>query len=124
MNFLKKLIKKEKQTLSSGDEEQAVLVYIRLSDEQWGSQQDVQAVFDLEDRLREVIERQQLGEYDGNEIGEGFGRLFMYASDADCLFSGIEATLKAFESVNSMVVVKRYGKPGAREVIIRYDGMN
>ncbi len=86
-----------------------------------GNRQDIQVIFDLEERLEEVINRQHLGEYDGNEIGEGFCTLFMYCSDADFLFSGIETTLKTSNLINNMYIVKRYGQPGAREEIIRFN---
>lgn len=47
------------------------------------SGRDLQPIHDLEDLLIEVIDRSGVGEFDGNDVGEGECILYMYGSDAD-----------------------------------------
>ena len=41
----------------------------------------------LEDQLTETIKVAHVGEFDGNEIGQGELKLYMYGPDAERLFS-------------------------------------
>ena len=95
--------------------QQAVLVYLDgtgLPDEVY-EECDLETI---ESRLTEVIEREGLGEFDGNEIGSEEVTLFMYGPDAERLFAGIEATLRAYPLCQGARVVIRDGEPGEREV--------
>ena len=68
--------------------EQAVLVYLDGT----GLSAEVYRDCDLatiEDRLTEVIERDGLGEFDGNEVRPTEAVLFMYGPDAERLFAGM-----------------------------------
>ncbi len=97
--------------------EQAVIV--RLSPPQRGpSTEPEEDLWTLETLLTDVIEREGLGEYDGDEIGEDGATLFMYASDAEDLFRGVEATLRASSLCKNARVQIRPGPPGTvhREV--------
>ena len=69
-----------------GSAEQAVLVYLKLSDDEFGEFDEREAIFALEDRLIEAITSKSAGEYDGHEFGEGFGTLYMYGESADALY--------------------------------------
>lgn len=95
--------------------EHAVLVYIPLSDAEFGGEQEREALFELEDRLMEIIEdEQQIGEFDGNEIGGGEFTLFMYGEDADALFAAIEPELRKLNPPpGDFYALKRYGPPDA-----------
>jgi len=73
----------------------------------------------IEDRLIEVIERDGLGEFDGNETGPTETTLFMYGPDAGRLFVGIEQTLRAYPLCQGARVVIRRGGPGAEEREVR-----
>ena len=74
----------------------------------------------IEDMLIEVIDREELGEFDGNEVGPDTVTLFMYGPDAERLFGGIEATLREYPLCQRARVVIRQGAPGApqREVTL------
>lgn len=96
--------------------EQAVLAYIKLSDEQFGSDQERSRLFALAEKLEEVIAQSGAGEFDGNEIGTGFHILFMYGPDADRLSEAVLPELRAFGAPAGSYVIRRYGEPGAREV--------
>lgn len=66
----------------------------------------------LETLLTEVIEREGLGEYDGNQIGEGGAVLYMYGSSAENLFHGVEATLRSSPLCKNARIQLRAGPPG------------
>jgi len=76
-------------------------------------------VMTLSGQLEEVLERQGLGEYDGDEQGPAETTLFMYGSDAARLFSGIEAVLRAYPLCQNARLVIRRGPPGAPERELR-----
>ena len=97
--------------------EQAVLV--RLAPPRRGAATEPEEdLWTLETLLTDVIERQGLGEFDGNEVGEDGATLFMYASNAEDLFKGVESTLRASELCKNARVEIRPGPPGTpyREV--------
>ena len=73
----------------------------------------------LGDRLREVVQRDSLGEYDGDETGPTETTLFLYGPDAERLFTGIEPTLRAYPLCQHARVVIRHGPPGAPEREVR-----
>ncbi len=73
----------------------------------------------IEDRLTAVIERDGLGEFDGNEIEPGETTLFMYGPDAERLFAGIEQTLRGYPLCQGARVEIRRGGPGAEQGQIR-----
>jgi hypothetical protein len=88
--------------------EQAVFVYLNGE----GLPADVYQNCDLatiEERLIEVMDRENLGEYDGNEIGPTETQLFMYGPDAERLFAGIEETLRSYPLCRGARVVIRHG---------------
>lgn len=72
----------------------------------------------IEDRLIEVIERNGLGELDGNEAGPTETTLFMVGPDAEQLFAAIEPVLRAYPLCRGARVEIRRGDAGAptREV--------
>jgi hypothetical protein len=96
-------------------EEQALIVWVRLSNDDSGTEQEREKLFKLEDELIPLIEKSGAGEYDGNEIGGGFFTLYMYGSSASRLWEAISPTLKRFQVPSGSYAIKRYGKPGAKE---------
>ena len=123
MSFLQRLFGRNSAATSSasdkqsGGAQQAVLVYLDGT----GLPEHVYKECDLatiEDRLIEAIDRGQLGEFDGNEIGPGEATLFMYGPDAERLFAGVEAILRGYPLSQKARVQIRRGGPGAemREV--------
>jgi hypothetical protein len=66
-----------------------------VSDANYGTAEEREAIFVLEDRLSAVIETQQLGEHDGNEFGGDEATIYCYGPDADRLFGGIESEARA-----------------------------
>jgi len=113
MNFLDKLFRKK-----APKNEQAVFVYLdgqSLPDEVY-EEYDLAT---LEDDLSEVLEKGSLGKLDGNEFGPDEAVLFMYGPDAEAMFSGIEATLRAYPLCRNARVIIRQGHSGAPQPEIR-----
>jgi hypothetical protein len=73
----------------------------------------------LEDRLVQVVERDRLGEVDGTETGPTETALFMYASDAERLFAGVERTLRDYPLCQGARVVIRRGGPDSEQREVR-----
>src|SRR5215204_1778752 len=114
MSILRRIFGEKTTTPPS---EQAVLVHLDCT----GLSEHVYEQCDLatiEDRLIEVIKRDQLGKFDGNEIGLDEATLYMYGPDAERLFAGIESTLREYPLCQGARVEIRRGAPGAplREV--------
>ena len=91
--------------------QQAVLVYLPLSDDEFGDEEEREDLFELEDRLIAAIEEAAAGIFDGNEFGGGECVLFMYGPDADRLFAAVEPVLRAYEPARGGWAIKRYGPP-------------
>ena len=113
--FGKKHKKAEETSLPS---EHTVLVHFS-----YGSL-DLSRLFELENKLVEVINSSGVGEYDGNEVASdgSKGTLYMYCPDADVLFKAIRPTLEAFDFMHGARVQLIFGPPldGVRkeEVVI------
>ena len=86
---------------------------------------DLSAYFEARDKLRAVIDKAQVGEFEGNEIAvdRSDGSFFMCGPDADSLFNAIKATLKEIPFMAGATVTKLYGPPedGVREEVITLD---
>ena len=96
-------------------EEQAVVVTIKLNSGDMGSSDERQRITTLEDQLSDAIERSSTGDFDGDEYGGGVCTVYMYGPSAERLFAAVLPVLKKFHAPKGSFVVKRYGKPGARQ---------
>lgn len=75
----------------AGAEEHAVIIHYKLRDDDYGTEDERKAVYDLQERLEQAIETAGAGEFDGNEFGGGEAVLYMYGPDKDRLWSAVEA---------------------------------
>jgi hypothetical protein len=73
----------------------------------------------LENDLIAAIEKEHLGEFDGNEMGPAETMLYLYGPDANRLFKGIEPLLLASPLCQNARVVIRTGGPGAPSTEVR-----
>lgn len=97
----------------------AVIVRLELSDRNFGTEAEREAIFELSDRMEAAINAASAGEFDGNEFGGGECTLYMYGPDADRLYNSVVAILQGSRLSRGGHVIKRYGDPqdsGAREV--------
>ncbi len=100
-----------------------MIVHLRLSDDGFGSFEELEALLALQEQMAEAIENAAAGEFDGDEFGEGECVLYMYGPDADRLFAAIEPLLKSCPLAFGGYAVKRYGEasdPDAREVRVAW----
>jgi len=97
--------------------EQAVITHLPLSEDGFGSEQEREAVHELERRIEEAVA--EIGaEHDGDEFGGGEAVLYTYGPDADALLGAIQRSLAGFDVRPGAYAVKRYGPAddaGSRE---------
>jgi hypothetical protein len=90
--------------------EQAVIVHLKLSDREFGTSAEREAIHKLSSDLERAIAQSGAGEFDGDEFSEGVCLLFMYAKDADRLLAAVEHILRASAISKGGWVIKRYGR--------------
>lgn len=103
--------------------EHAFIVTLKLSDDQFGTEEERGRIHQLSDRLERAIESAGAGEFDGDEFGGGTCTLFMYGPNADALFAAVDPLLSASSLAKGAKGVKRYGEasdPNAREELVEY----
>jgi hypothetical protein len=96
-------------------EEQAVILKLKLSSGQMGTDEERQRIHDLEDQLSNAIKRSAVGDFDGDEYGDGYCTIYMYGPSAEALFGAIKTALKGFHAHSGSYALKRYGKPGSKQ---------
>lgn len=94
--------------------EQALIVKIKLEGGHSGSR-EAQRISDLEDQLEKAIKTANVGEFDGDEFGDGFCAIYMYGPDAEKLAAVTLPILKTFHPPAGSFVIKRYGQAGAKQ---------
>ena len=90
--------------------EHAVITHLPLSGDEFGSEDEREAVYALEDRLRTAAAAAG-GEHDGNEFGGGEAVLYTYGPDADAVFVAVRRSLGDFPVRQGAYALKRYGPP-------------
>lgn len=90
-------------------------LWIKLADEEFGDTAERESVFELEDRLIAAIEEPGVGEFDGNEFGDGWCVLYMYGESADRLLEAAIPVIRDAALPPGSHLLKRYGEPGAPE---------
>lgn len=95
--------------------EQALLVFLRLSDDTFGTAEDRERIFELEDEMAAAVKDAAAGEYDGHEFGDGWGVLYLYGPDATHLAKIAVPLVRRFGPRVGSYFVQRYGGTGARE---------
>lgn len=86
-----------------------MIVHLRLAGGDFGSDAERQKVFELEDKLIAAINAKGVGEYDGNEFGEGGVTLYAYGPDADAPFAAMESSIREFAPNEGSSATLRYG---------------
>jgi hypothetical protein len=73
--------------------------------------EELDDLFDLEDKLRNAIELKHVGEYDGHEIAmdSSDGTLYMYGPNAQTLFKCIKPILEETEFMRGAIAQLRFG---------------
>jgi hypothetical protein len=97
------------------ENQQALIVFLKLSDAEYGQFEEREAAYRLEDALVEQVSKDDVGEYDGHEFGGGYTTLFMYGPDANAIADTAIPIVRDHKPVSGSYAVKRYGPPGAPE---------
>jgi hypothetical protein len=103
-------------------EEQALIATIKLRSGDMGGAEERGRIVALEDQLSDAIKRSATGEFDGDEYGGGVCAIYMYGPSAERLFVATLPVLKKFRAPAGSYVIKRYGKPGAKQDRIPLSG--
>ena len=96
-------------------DEQAVIVNIRLTSGDMGNPEERKRIAALEQQLAAAITKARAGDFDGDEFGNGFCTIYMYSPSAARLFTVVQPVLKTFRAPTGSYLIKRYGKPGAKQ---------
>lgn len=105
------LFKKKQLSFNNNEDQfsQAIIIEAEfVSGLEFGSSEEQQLIFDLEDRLTEAIGSS--GEVDGHEIGEGSFILYVYSRSADDTYDDIKGILKS-SGLAGCKVTLQYGPP-------------
>jgi hypothetical protein len=100
---------------AKASDEHAVLVYIKLADNKFGTVEEREIVMKLGDRLAGLVEESGAGEYDGDEYGGGYCTFYFYGPEANILYEAIRPTLEQRKYRRGSYAIKRFGPPGSKE---------
>jgi hypothetical protein len=89
-------------------DEHAVIVHLKLGDDQYGSEDERSAVRTLKYALAAAIDSANAGEFDGDEFGGGEAVLYAYGPNAGVLFTAMEPALRD-SSIRPAYAIVRYG---------------
>lgn len=113
MSFWKRLFGGGKNpAASSAGSQHAVLLNIRLGNDEFGDEGEVEAMHTLQDQLEKVVTKARAGELDGDEFGAGMCTIFFYGPDADRLWDALAPVLEKHPFRKGSHATKRYGEPG------------
>ncbi len=115
MGILSKILHTEPVEPTLGPPEQATLICLKLSDDEIGDSGERQAIATLRDNLIRAVQKQEVGEFDTLEYGDGFGTLTFNGTSADRLAAVVLPLVRTYSSQPGSYLVKRYGDDGARE---------
>jgi len=99
----------------SAADEQAIIVNIRLTSADKSNAEERKRIAALEEQLAAAIKDSGTGDFDGDEFGNGFCTMYLYGPSADRLFTVVQPVLKKFHALTGSYLIKRYGKPGAKQ---------
>jgi hypothetical protein len=101
--------------IASAGEEEALIATIKLRSGEMGSPDERSRIATLENQLSDAIKNSTLGEFDGDEYGTGVCAIYMYGPSADRILAVTLPFLKKFRAPAGSYVIKRQGKPGAKQ---------
>jgi hypothetical protein len=105
----------------NASEEQALIITIPLRSGKTGNPDELKRLHVLEDQLNLAIKDSKVGEYDGDEVGEGVFTIYIYGPSAERLFAVVRPILKRFRPPTGSFLIKRYGKPGSKQDRVAVD---
>jgi hypothetical protein len=101
--------------------EQAVIISMRLSNDQFGSEAEDESLAVLEAEIEKCVNGAECGEWDGHETGGGYHKIFIYGPCAERLTDAILPTVLGYAALPGSYMVKRFGEVGSDEQYIWLD---
>lgn len=89
-------------------------MYLKLSNDEFGTAEEIGAIQELEDELESLVT--PIGEFDGDEFGQGWATLYFYGPDADRIADTITPALLASNPRPGSHLFRRHGSPGTPEI--------
>ena len=100
--------------------EHAVTINIKLTGKSFEDESERVSIEVLEQKITRALENISFAELDGDEFGQGECSIFLYGQDADKLFEAIHPLLDTWNLFKGGSVTRRYGPPGANEIVTKY----
>jgi hypothetical protein len=88
--------------------DQLLLICIKLSDSELGSELDDEYVESLEMPIIKLLENTDFARYDGHEYGGGYAKIFLYSDDIDRLYKLLYKHLQAFNFTSGSQIILQY----------------
>lgn len=101
--------------------EQAVIISMRLSNDQFGSEAEDRSLAELEAELEQCLKGSDFGEWDGHESGGGYHKIFLYGPCAERLSEAVLTKVLEYPALPGSYMVKRFGEIGSDEQYIWLD---
>ena len=120
MPFMKLLTEEELAKLPRIEDglDQLLLIYLKLSDSELGSELDDEYVESLESPIINLLEMVDFARYDGHEYGGGYAKIFIYSNDLDSVYKLLHKSLKAFAFTPGSKIVLQYSQEEADQFVI------
>jgi hypothetical protein len=99
----------ESRSDDNPETEQSVFVYFDLDGDGYGTKDQRDAIFEVEEELENELRGTNVGTIDGNEFGGGKAVLFAYGPDANVLLEIIRPSLEAAPLRPSYIELRRGG---------------
>jgi hypothetical protein len=98
----------------SGKQE-AIIVSVRLSDDDFGNEAEDGSLAELEAQIERSLEASDAGEWDGHETGGGYHKIFLYGRCANRMAESILPVALRYPALPGSYMVKRFGEIGSDE---------
>ncbi len=118
--LLARLLRQHVQIAGADPQQHCVLVSFKLRSPGFGDHAERDAIHRFTAELAAAIAGSAVGEFDGDEFGEGECTLFMYGPDADRLFAVVQPLLISWKPLKGGSAIKRYGPPGSSEQRVNF----
>jgi hypothetical protein len=95
--------------------QQLLTVSVRLSNDRLGTEAEFDRLSQYEDQLEDLVRQAGVGEFDGNEVGDGLYTWFFYGPDAARILATLRPRLREMKLPAGSFAILRKGGPGAPE---------
>ncbi|SKT95035.1 Uncharacterised protein [Mycobacteroides abscessus subsp. massiliense] len=82
--------------------EQAVII-------EWDTEPSLDFIYEAEDQLAQAISSNDLGEIDGNEIGDGTATIYLYGPSCNAIWNAIEPIARGFSPRPARALIRSGG---------------